>query len=87
MELCEYQVKIQGEDGIGLIVYHRAPIDSEEEILDYMWQVYSDFQPDKSFYSVINLSTDICYSIPKEIKNRMHFHLAVRAIEYVAEFN
>ena len=88
MELCQYQIKILGEDKITLIIYHRAPINSEEAILDYLWQIYTDFQPDKSLYKIVNLSLDNTMAhIPETANNPMHFHLAVKLLEYVKQYS
>jgi hypothetical protein len=88
MELCQYQIKILGEDEITLVLYHRAPINCEEMLLDYVWQIYSDFQSDKSQYYILNLSLKETLSlIPENITNPMHFHLAMRLIEYVDQYS
>lgn len=89
MDLDIYQIKITGEDGITLLVYHIAPLNREDIILDFMWQEYFEFQPDKSLYKIINLSNDNnAYHIPRKLfTNPTHFHLAVKAIEYVEEYS
>ncbi len=89
METHIYSIKITGEDGIVLHVYQEAPIDSEEELVDFLWQEYYEFQSDKSLYTVKNLSIDNKnFNLSNKFyTNRIHFHLAIKAIDYVKEFS
>ena len=75
-----YQIKIEIEDGIILLCYSNGPEDYEQEILDFMYEQHKDSQPDKSKYSIRNLSKQ--HDSIAEIVDPVHMRLAIKAIEY-----
>lgn len=82
MEQHIYQIVVPGEDGITLNIYIESPENSEQELIDFIWQKYYDFQPDKSKYSAINLTKEP----EKGNRNATHWHLAYRAKEYAERY-
>jgi hypothetical protein len=81
-----YQIKIKCDDGIILVIYTNGRMNDEDIILDFMWQQYYDVQPNKSKYTVSNLSKefDKLIELPKNV---FQVHLAVRALEYSEDYN
>lgn len=81
-----YQIKIKCDDGIVLVIYTNGRMNDEDIILDFMWQQYYDVQPNKSKYTVSNLSKefDKLIELPKNV---FQVHLAVRALEYSEDYN
>lgn len=87
METHIYFIKILGENGVTIHVYHEGPEGMEEEIIDYLWQEYFEFQPDKNLYKIRNLTLENSdYSIDIKL-NKIHFHLARRAMDYVEDYS
>jgi hypothetical protein len=79
-----YQIKIQCEDGIELVIYTNGRKNEEIIILDFMYQKYWEFQPDISKYKVTSLSEEPNVKAPLNV---VQFHLACRAFEYADSYN
>ncbi len=79
-----YQIRIQCEDGIELVIYTNGRKDEEIIILDFMYQKYWEFQPDITKYKVTSLSEEPNTNVPYNI---LQFHLACRAFEYADTYN
>lgn len=81
-----YQVTIKCDDGKTFIVYTNGGEDESDEILEYMWLKYYDKQPNKSSYSIINLSKDFdeLISSPPRL---CQVHLACQALDYSTIYN
>lgn len=88
--MCEendfvYQVTINCDDNINIVIYTNGPKDCENELLDFMHQQYCDAQPDITKYKILNLSKDFD-EIQKKPLRAVHVHLAIKAIEYAEDY-
>lgn len=80
-----YQIKIKDEEGFEILIYLDAPENSEDSLLDFMWQKYFEFQPDKSYYKITNISKECNRKIDLE-ENMTQIHLACKHLEYSKNF-
>lgn len=85
METCIYQITVHGKEDITLVLYHEAPEGIEDELLDFMWQSYYEFQSDKAFYQIINLTKE--NTSRRTLDNITHYHLANKIIDYVNQYS
>lgn len=85
METSIYQIKIDCDDDVILIIYFDGPSECEDELLDYFYKKYFTAQPDITKYFVTDVTKE--YELKQDYTPSTNFHLAVKAMEYAAKFN
>lgn len=80
-----YRVTVKCEDGVTLVIFTDGPKNTEDIILDYTYQQHYDAQPDKSKYSVINLTENFEEFILK-FPRTLNSKLAMKAVAYTLEY-
>jgi hypothetical protein len=85
MKNCVYKVTVKDLEGFFVTTYCEGKENQEAIILDFMWQKYYNFQDNKSFYEVVNISEN--NSFRESLENILHYHLASKTIDYVNKYS
>lgn len=84
-DIALYRVTVKCDDGMTLVIFTDGPENNEDIILDYTYQQHYDAQPDKSKYSVVNLTADFKELIQR-VPRTLNSKLAMKAIAYTLEY-
>lgn len=85
MENSIYRIKIDCDDDVTLFIYFEGPKDCEEDVLEYYYEKYFTAQPDITKYIITDITSD--YNLTREYKPSATLHCAVKAMEYVEQYN
>ena len=87
METSIYQIKIECDDDLTLVIYLDEEKGKEMELLDKFYLLYIMEQSDITKYSVKDITKEHAFLTLNLDKSSAVLHCAVKAMEYAKQFN
>jgi hypothetical protein len=87
METSIYQIKIECDDDLTLIIYLDEQKGKEIELLDKFYLMYIMEQSDITKYSVKDITKEHAILTLNLDKSSATIHCAIKAMEYAKQFN
>lgn len=88
MENSIYQIKIECDDELTLIIYTDYEPNKEIELLDKFYLIYIMEQSDITKYSVKDITKEyVPMTLNLDNKSSANLHCATKAMEYAGKYN